>query len=157
MIKEIIYDITVGENAANVSTTMAEVFSQYEEVVIRAKVNGNTKPITVKLYISSPENQLSPTTPGYEYDYVWHMIPSKGSYYLHLTEALGNKLQVGALNTCNMKFEVLDSTGKSLESENRTISLYKTNTDISYQPDDLTQIFIALAELSKEVSNGTKK
>lgn len=160
MLREIEYNLTYANNALTVSTSDSELFSQYEEVLIKVNITGIVASLTAKLHISNPDNIISPSTAGYEYDNVFHLIPSvegTNKYYLRLTEALGKKLKVGDLNTCNMKFEVLTSNGTSLSTANRQISLYKTNTDISYQPDDLTQLFIAIAQIENRISKLEEK
>jgi len=141
----------------SITATPAETYTvtQYQEIIIKSTVSGlvGTNK-TVKLSISSPDYASGSETEPSDFEYTIHMTPTtegKEIFELRLTELLGSSLTIGVLNTCSIMFSIVSATGDEYLSALSTFALYKTNTDLSYAPSDVTAAFIKLGELNKRV------
>lgn len=158
MVKILNYELTVSNGAITVTPPADTTVSQFQEVIIRATVAGliGTKK-TVKLSISSPTFATGVTEEApSDFEFTMHMIPSTGtleSFELRLNEFLGAKLVIGSLNECPILFSIIDSNGAEyLGDLNSSISLYKTNTDLTFEPSNISNIFIKMTDLEKRLS-----
>ena len=158
---EQVYNLTTTTQGAITITTpegQKDTFSQYDKVIIKAKVlNITNTNKAVKFYISNPDNTSLPESEDYEYDHVFHMIPSveeANVYSLNLTNELGEHLVSGEYNKCYFKFGIITDNEIEYYSANSStnyIKLYKTNTDTSYEPTDLKTLFIAYTNLERKI------
>jgi len=159
MTKVLTYDLTVENGAITVTPPVDTTVSQFQEIVVKATVTGlEGIKKTVKLSISSPTfaTGVEEAAPE-DYEYTMHLMPSTSeseTFEVHLNEFLGTSLIIGSINECPILFSIMDAASPVVEylgDLEGSISLYKTNTDISFAPSDITSIFIKLAELEKRL------
>ena len=130
--------------------------SQYQEVIIRVQLVGLSEEANkaVRLNISSPSyaDGITEVTPD-DFEYNVHLIPIVGQdlFEVRLNEILGNSLKIGELNVCPVMFTATDGNSE-WNSNIQSIDLYKTNLDVEYVPNDLSSIFITLADISKRLN-----
>lgn len=149
------YGLVLDAGVLTATPTEVYTVSQYEELILKANVSGlaGTNK-TIKLSISSPEYTDGAEAEPDDFEYTMHLIPSvEGSelFTIHLNEFLGESLSIGVLNDCRIMFSIITSNDVEYLSNIVTLGMYKTNTDLSYEPTNLSAVFIKLAELDKRV------
>lgn len=156
------YGLTVSGNTINIVPPANSAISQFEEVKLKVVVSGLSSNRCVILNISSP-GFIQTEYDADDYQFRFHLLPSNeenNTYYLYLTAALRqqfneDKVNVGTLQGCKYKFEIIDSYSNHYyqnSSGSDVISLYKTNIQYSYIPNDLDNVFIKLADLDDKIS-----
>jgi hypothetical protein len=158
MIKIINYTGTYSGGLLSVSTSDNTDISQYQELIIRIDLTGAEAldKKAIKFSVSSPTFSagITETEPD-DFEYTLHMIPVVGEdlYEIRLNEILGSSLDVGVANTCPIMFSLLDENSNEYNSNIVELDMYKTNLDVDYSTDDMSNVFITLSNLNTRLVN----
>ena len=148
--------LTVSQPVTN------SVVSQYDIVKIVAYLDVATlypssdTACTVIMRMLAGSASQPTSISDYDISLLSHMIPDpteKGVFYFYLNQTLGNKMTVGDLNRIYYNFQVYrnsDLCSQQVGSDN--FGIYKTNISLHYQPDDFTNLFVAVNTLEVKIN-----
>ena len=155
MVKILNYGLSVVGSTITITPPVDSTVSQYQNILVNAHVSGvDGINKTIKLSINTPEFATGSEADLSDFNTTIHLSPSiktVETFSVFLNEIIGNDLEIGVINNCNAMFTIVDGSGGVSKSDVFNISLYKTNVDLSYQPNDITHIFIKLNELTKRL------
>lgn len=166
MSKNLSFGLAISGSNITVTPPSDSYISQYQQAIITATVSGLSNARAVVLYVSTPDYVQS-SYDAEDYQYHFHLIPSsvvQNQYTLNITAAIRNEFVsmdslnnviIGSLQKCLYKFVIIDSSDEEytqISSADNYISLYKTNTQDSYAPNDIDNMFIELDDINKRLS-----
>lgn len=137
-----------GDTVTATPYAINSALSQYEEAYLEVTVEGVTEARSVCADFTLPDGAAIKGI---------HFEPKLGEpnkFRVRLTEVLGNKLTIGTTNDVLIKFTIKTPTTEiSTNAEEVGIYLYKTNTDITYHPNDIDVLFVSLNKTQLDLAD----
>ena len=163
MVKELKYTLSVDSGQlVSTADSSNEMISQYQEALVRVTFDStitntfSSDGYVVIMHLGLPTSATLDQPD--EFDYHIHLIPDvsrSNSYWVNISEFIGAKLNVGELNSCQYKFELLikgpSMWESAVELTTHELGLYKTNTSLSSKADDLANAFAVLSKINEYV------
>jgi hypothetical protein len=138
----ITYDIDFN-NGAVVVTDPSAIVSQYNAINIQARLINFVNIVNVRATVTLPNGDTSTVylVKNYNYD---------NTYFISITE-LFDGLTIDNLQQCTVKFIIVTDEA-TFTTPNSYFTLYNTSDRAYYAPSDLTALFMAYNNMSKQIA-----